>query len=128
MEHIGLFVQSLVFGREHEGHITSFKLRLLLDDCCFQGIFDQLFEDSSTQVSVSHLATAEPYGHFRLVAIGEKPLYVFKLELVVVLLGLRPELHLLYDHRVLVFFCLFGPFALLELVFAVVHYSANGRR
>ena len=117
-----------MLGRENEGHVSALKPGLLLDGCYVLSVLNQSVEYSSAAVGVSHLTAAEHDCYLGLIPLGEEFLNVFQLELIVMLLGLRPKLHFLDDYHVLVFLGLLGPLGLLVLVFPIVHDPAHGWR
>ena len=74
-----------------------------------------------------HLAPAEEDRRLHLVAVGEEALDVLLLELVVVLVHLRPELDLLDLDDLLVLLRLPGALLLLVLIAPEVHDAAHRR-
>src|SRR5207247_1001037 len=89
---------TLLVRRDHDGHpialhvgVWALGLAVRLD------VDEQAVEDRPAQLHVRHLASAEADGGLDLVAVLEEADDVVLLELEIVLIDARPELHLL-DH------------------------------
>src|SRR5690606_19926547 len=78
--------------REDHEHLPAFEARRLLDHAELLDVFGHLLEEALTDLLVGDLAPAEHDGDARLVALLQEPADVTDLDLVIVLVGLRPQL------------------------------------
>src|SRR5690606_17848576 len=97
-----------------------------LDHAELLDVFGHLLEEALTDLLVGDLAPAEHDGDARLVALLQEPADVTDLDLVIVLIGLRPQLDLLELDDDLLFARFRGLLLGLVLVLAVVHDLADG--
>jgi hypothetical protein len=81
--------------RENRVQLVAFLLRIRFGDGHVRQLADQPLENAPADFGVRVLAPAEEDRRLHLVAVGEEALDVLLLELVVMLVNLRPELDLL---------------------------------
>src|SRR6185436_10957640 len=135
---LGMFLRSFVFLRrlrllrpgllrQDRVHLVAFLARRRLRDGDIGQLADQPLQDAPPNLRMRHLAPAEEDRRFHLVPVLEEALDVLLLELVVVLVHLRPELDFLDLDDLLVL--LRRPRALLFLVLIApeVHDAADRR-
>src|SRR5438067_509573 len=107
---------------------VAFLTGAKLYDALFADVFDQAFQDLTSQVGARHLATTEENRRFDFVSLVEKAQHVVLFSFVIVVIHIDAELYFLdYDH----FLMLLGlAFLLLLLIqeFPVVHDAAYRRR
>src|SRR5688572_10160205 len=117
----------LSLRRQDRVELVAFLLRLDLHRADLGQLVDEPLEDAPPDLGMGVLAAAEEDGRLDLVAFAEEPLDVLLLELIVVLVDLRPELDLLDEDHLLVLFRRSGALLLLVLVLAEVHDPAHRR-
>src|SRR5688572_28003830 len=117
----------LSLRRQDRVELVAFLLRLDLHRADLGQLVDEPLEDAPPDLGMGVLAAAEEDGRLDLVAFAEEPLDVLLLELIVVLVDLRPELDLLDEDHLLVPFRFAAALLLLVLVLAEVHDPANRR-
>ena len=108
-------------------HLVAFLPRHRLGQGHLGQLFDQAGQDPVSDFRVRHLAPAEEHRRLDLVAFLEEPLDVLLLELVIVLVHLRPELDFLDLDDLLVLLRLARALGLLVLILPVVHDPADRR-
>ena len=108
-------------------HLVALLPRHRLGHRHVRQVLDQPLQDPVPDLGVRHLAAAEEDRRLHLVAVLEEALDVLLLELVVVLVDLRPELDFLDLDHLLVLLRLARPLLLLVLILAVVHDPADRR-
>src|SRR5262245_21406866 len=113
--------------RQNRVHLVAFLPRRGLGDRHLGQVVDEPFQDAPPDLGMRHLAAAEEYRRFHLVAVGEKALDVLLLELVVVLVDLRAVLDLLDLDDLLVLLGLARALLLLVLIAPEVHDPADRR-
>ena len=98
-----------------------------LHDALALDVFDQSFQDLTSEIRAGHFATAEEDGGFHLVAFFEEAQHVFLFGVVIVVVHIDAELDLFYGDRLLMLlgFALF-LFLLVEIL-PVIHDAAYGR-
>ena len=106
-------------------HLIAFLARHRLGDRHVRQLAEQPLQNPPPDLRVRHLAAAEEDRRLDLVALRQEALDVLLLELVVVLVHLRPELDLLDLDDLLVLLRFTGPLLFLVLVLAEVHDSAH---
>ena len=108
-------------------HLVAFLSRRGLGDRHLGQVFNQPLENPPADLRVRHLAAAEEDRRLHLVAVGEEALDVLPLELVIVLVDLRPELDLLDLDDLLMLLGLPGALLFLVLIAPEVHDAAHRR-
>src|SRR6266404_1514127 len=118
---------SFLLRRQHNKHVHSFELGSDFDYSGLAEVFLEFLQQREAQLLVCDLAATEMDSRFDLVPVVKYPYRVVLLELVVVLVGPRPELNLLDGNERLfgLGFLLF--LLLLVLILAEVDDAANGR-
>src|SRR4051812_8568291 len=117
----------LASGVQHHGHVPAVLARGALDRREFGDVVGDPAEDLHPELGVGHLTTAEHDRELHLVALAQEPHDVLHLGGVVVLVDLRPELHVLDDDVRGLALRLSPSLFLLVDVPAVVHDPADGR-
>ncbi len=118
-----------LLGERHEQHLqrAPFSARLLLDLAYILGVLDEPRKDAFSPVLMDDLASAEKHGHLAAVPVLKETPDMPKLGLVVMIVGLGPDLDLLdLDHGLI----LLGFLLLLVLLlsdFAEIHDAADRR-
>jgi hypothetical protein len=120
-----LGLQHLRVGREDHEHLAPFHAGRRLDHRDLLQVLDDLLQHLLAQLAVGHLAAAEHDGDAGLVGVLEELADLLDLDVVVVLLGARPELDLLEQHHHLVLLGLVLLLLLEVLELPVVHDLAD---
>src|SRR5436190_15221637 len=118
---------ALWLAGEDRVHLVTFHPRHRFRDGHVAQFVDEPLEDPPPDFRMRHLASAEEDRRLDLVAVLEEALDVLLLELIVVLVDLRPELDLLDQDHLLVLLGLPAPLLLLVLELAEVHDAADRR-
>ena len=113
--------------RQDRVHLVAFLPRRRLGDRHLRQVVDQPLQNAPADLRVRHFASAEEDRRLDLVAVGQEALDVLLLELVVVLVDLRPELDFLDLDDLLVLLGLPGALLFLVLVAPEVHDAADRR-
>ena len=121
----GLSLSVFQWGQDHR-HDPPFHTRERLGLSNFLQVFHDPCEDFFTDLRVSHLTTPEHHRQFDFVAFLQEPPSVSDLEVVIMVLDTRPELHFLDPDGVLLFPCLTSLPIRLVLVLPVVHHFDHG--
>lgn len=118
----------MLFDRpDHHDHLAAFHLGHILDLADLDRIGGHAFQQLPTQIQVRHLASPESQRHLDLVAILKKPEHVAHLDIIVVHIGVGPELDL-FDLDDLLLLAGLGLF-LLGLVFELTEiHDLDDRR
>src|SRR6185436_2537264 len=135
---LGMFLRSFVLLRglrllrpgllrEDRVHLVAFLARRRLGDGHLGQLSDQPLQDAAADLRVRHLAPAEEDRRLDLVPVLEEALDVLLLELVVVLVHLRPELDFLDLDDFLVLLRRPRALLLLVLIAPEVHDAADRR-
>src|SRR5262249_31526942 len=135
---LGMFLRSFAFLRglrlfgpgllcQDRVHLVAFLARRRFGDGDVSELVNQPFEDPAPDLGVRHLAPAEEDRRLHLVPVREEALDVLLLELVVVLVHLRPELDFLDLDDFLVLFRRPRALLLLVLIAPEVHDAADRR-
>src|SRR5215471_1198213 len=113
--------------RQDRVHLVAFLARRGLGDREVGELADQPLQDAAADLGVRHLAPAEEDRRLHLVAVLEEALDVLLLELVVVLVHLRPELDFLDLDDLLMLLRRPRALLLLVLIAPEVHDAADRR-
>src|SRR5688572_18132570 len=117
----------LLFRAQDHDHLAPLQLGPLLDDAHFLQVRLDALEELHSKLLVRHLPPPEPQRHLGLVALGEEAGEVAHLDLVVALVGTRPELHFLHLDLLLLELRLVRLLALAVFELAVIHQTAHRR-
>lgn len=117
----------LFLRREHNKHIHSFELWSDFNRSGFGKVRLELLEQGKAEFLMCNLAPAKVDRSFYLVSLMKQPRGVVLLELVIVLVGARPELYFLDGNKSLFGLCFLLFLLLLVLELAEVDYSADRR-
>src|SRR5438105_4737188 len=122
-----LRLQPARIGRENHEQQAALEPGRLLDDGDVLQVLGTAGEDRLTDLAVGDLAPAEHHRAARLVPLFEELADGLRLEPVIVLFGLRTDLHFLELHHRLLLLRLAGFLLRLVLELAVVHDLADRR-
>src|SRR5216683_1441437 len=114
-------------AREDGVHLVALHPRRCFGHGHVGQLLDQTLENAPPDLGMRHLAAAEEDRRLDLVAVLEEALDVLLLELVVVLVDLRPELDLFDLDHLLVLASLARALLLLVLVLPEIHDAADRR-
>src|SRR5512134_221444 len=114
--------------RQYHDQLPPFHLGVLLHRAVLREISLHPLDQPHPQFLVGHLASAVAQRDLGLVALLQKTGQVPQLDLVVALVGSRPELDLFDDDLLLLELGLVPLLGLAILVFPVIHDAADGRR
>ena len=125
---VPLWQKRLLRRPDHHDHLAAFHLGHVLDLADFLDVLGHALQQVAPQVLVRHLAAAEPQRHLHLVARFQEPEHVAHLDVVVVHVGVGPELDLFHLDDLLLLAGFGFAFLRLVLVLAEVHDLADRRR
>src|SRR5439155_11166881 len=108
-------------------HLVAFEPRHRLGDGQVGELVDQPLENAPADLGVRHFAAAEQDRRLHLVAVLEEAFDVLLLELVVVLVDLRPEFDFFDENHLLVPPGLTRALLLLVLILPEIHDAADRR-
>src|ERR1041384_8034456 len=120
-----LFPRLLRIRREDRVQRVAFLPRTEFDNTAITDIMNQAFQDSASQASARHLASAEKDRCLDLVAFTEKTQHMVLFGLVIVIVHIDAELHFLDRDRLLMLLGFAFFFLLLVQEFPVIHDAAN---
>ena len=114
-------------GRQNHEHISSLDFRLTFHDGRLFHFVSHSHQYLASQFGMGELATPEHNGDFHLVAVRDKPLGVFLLHFIVMVLNIRTQFDFFQRDNFLFLFSFFITFLLFKPKLAEIHDPA-GRR
>ena len=119
--------RELFFGCDDDNHAFSLKFGHGFGFADFLKVVAEARQQQFALLFEEDAPSAEEHIGLHLVAVGEELACMLELEVIVVLIGLRPEPYLLDFHLLGVLFLLFLLAFFLVEELLIVNYPANGR-
>ena len=122
-------LQNLFLGKraDYHDHLTAFHLGHVFDLAEILNVLGDAFQKFTAQILVCHLSTAEAQGNLDLIAVLQKLEHIAHLDVIVMRIGVGPELDLFDLDDLLLPTSFAFAFLLLVLELAKIHDFADRR-